>query len=215
MSVYGGPDIITDGLQLHWDVANKKSYPGDGSLLDLSGNNRHGTKAGTVTFIDEFGGIIQFSASSFSRYYNSNANFQYSDCTVIAASRYYGYAKQRTIASYAGNWLLGHWAGRTTAHYAEGWITSPSATNDTTWRIYASTVDYSADLYKMYVDGAVISSSNAGQLGGPNGISVGGFSGNAEYSDGQFSFIQIYNRVLSADEISQNYNALKGRYGLT
>jgi hypothetical protein len=27
MAIYGGPDIITDGLVLHLDAANSKSYP--------------------------------------------------------------------------------------------------------------------------------------------------------------------------------------------
>ena len=33
--------------------------------------------------------------------------------------------------------------------------------------------------------------------------------------DGAISFVRIYNRQLSDIEIEQNYNALKGRYGLT
>jgi hypothetical protein len=37
MSIYGGPDIVTDGLVLHLDAANTKSYPGSGSTwFDLS-----------------------------------------------------------------------------------------------------------------------------------------------------------------------------------
>ena len=39
MSVFGGPDIVTDGLVLHLDAANRKSYPGSGSTwYDLSEN---------------------------------------------------------------------------------------------------------------------------------------------------------------------------------
>ena len=44
MSIYGGPEIVTDGLVLHLDAANSKSYPGTGtSWFDLSGSNNHGT----------------------------------------------------------------------------------------------------------------------------------------------------------------------------
>ena len=44
MSVYGGPDIITDNLVLCLDAANPKSYPGSGTLwYDLSGNNKNVT----------------------------------------------------------------------------------------------------------------------------------------------------------------------------
>lgn len=208
-----GPKIVTDGLVLYWDVANKKSYPGDGSLLDLSGNGRDATKQGTVNFVNEFGGVVQFVASTNGRYYETTS-FRNVNCTVIGASRYYGSAKQRMITARSSNWLLGHWSGRTTAHYADGWIRLPSATNDTTWRIFASTVDYSADSYGFYVNGAKLAQSSAGANGGPAGISIGGYSVATENSDGQFSFVQIYDRVLSDDEILQNYNALKGRFGL-
>lgn len=44
MSVYGGPDIVTDGLVLCLDAANTKSYPGSGNTwYDISGNNKHFT----------------------------------------------------------------------------------------------------------------------------------------------------------------------------
>ena len=42
-----------------------------------------------------------------------------------------------------------------------------------------------------------------------------GWSGtNVNYFDGQLSQIYMYNRILTSDEITQNYNAGKGRYGL-
>ena len=34
------------------------------------------------------------------------------------------------------------------------------------------------------------------------------------YFNGEIGPIQIYNRVLSAQEVKQNYNALKSRFGL-
>jgi hypothetical protein len=34
------------------------------------------------------------------------------------------------------------------------------------------------------------------------------------YYDGRISNIQIYNKALSAQEVQQNYNALKSRFGL-
>jgi len=39
-----------------------------------------------------------------------------------------------------------------------------------------------------------------------------GIGGN--YSDGNISVVQVYNRALSAAEVSQNFNALRGRYGI-
>lgn len=36
----------------------------------------------------------------------------------------------------------------------------------------------------------------------------------SQYMSGQVSFLQIYNRVLTQSEITQNFNAFRGRYGI-
>ena len=54
--------------------------------------------------------------------------------------------------------------------------------------------------------GTYVPGSHYGQVGSAP-FGVGSFGGN-------FYFMMIYNRALSAAEITQNYNALKGRYGL-
>lgn len=49
MSIYGGPDIVTDGLVLHLDAGSSKSYPGSGNTwYDMSGNNKHATINGAT-----------------------------------------------------------------------------------------------------------------------------------------------------------------------
>jgi hypothetical protein len=44
MSVFGGPEISTDGLVVALDATNSKSYPGSGTTwFDISGKNNHAT----------------------------------------------------------------------------------------------------------------------------------------------------------------------------
>ena len=44
MGIAYNTSIVRDGLVLHLDAANKKSYPGSGTVWsDLSGNDRNGT----------------------------------------------------------------------------------------------------------------------------------------------------------------------------
>lgn len=211
---YGSKPIVTDGLILYWDVASPKSYTDGSSVIyDLSGNGNHGAVANSyVTYSSDYKGVITFQATSSSRVSIANTSFdkRTSNYTVIAGSRYYGYNRQRMVTSF-NNWLLGHWASGADVHYAEGWVTSTTRTNDTQWRIYAGTGDISGDTYKFYINGSLHTSSSGGSAG-PYGIQIGGL--NSENSDGQFSFIQVYNRVLPADEIAQNYNALRYRFGL-
>jgi len=53
MSASSGPDIITNGLVLHLDVTNRKSYPGSGNVwLDRSGYGNNFTLLNTPTFED-------------------------------------------------------------------------------------------------------------------------------------------------------------------
>jgi len=37
---------------------------------------------------------------------------------------------------------------------------------------------------------------------------------NSEFSNSQISFLICYNRILTAAEIQQNFNALRGRFGI-
>src|SRR6056300_1567619 len=68
MSLCHGASIVRDGLVLHLDAANVKSYPGSGTTwYDLSGNENnftldssgivHNSSEGTFTLSDEGGAI--------------------------------------------------------------------------------------------------------------------------------------------------------------
>ena len=62
MSLNHGPrTIIPDGLILHLDAANTKSYPGSGTVWkDLSGNGRDGTLIDGVGYSTDNGGTLVF-----------------------------------------------------------------------------------------------------------------------------------------------------------
>lgn len=213
MSYQNGPRIITDGLILYWDVANRKSYTSGSSLIyDLSGNNRNGT-VNNIVFSQNFGGVIQTSGTSTSNITLSNTllSLVSSNYTVIGASRYVPGATQRIITAY-NNWLLGHWANRSNSYFAGGFVSTQSSVSDNNWRIYAGTGHIINDLYNYYINGVLLDSNASGSYG-PDGIKIGGYI-SSENSNAQFSFLQIYDRVLSSAEVLQNYNALKGRFGL-
>lgn len=56
-----GPNIVEDGLVLHLDAANKKSYPGSGTTWnDLSGNGYNATLYNGASFNSDVGGNINF-----------------------------------------------------------------------------------------------------------------------------------------------------------
>lgn len=211
MGAHAGPNIPLDGLTLYLDAANSDSYPGSGTTwFDLSGNANHMTLFNNPIYtgsvfqfdgIDEYGTVagLNYSASSF---------------TIFGASRYTGDIRGRVITSVSSNWLLGHWGNRVERYFAGAWVYDTGATTDNNWRIYTATEDYTNDLRSFYVNNtAKVINSTAGSLGF-NGISLGRWSTGSEYSTCEVAFVLVYNRILSSSEISQTYNALKGRFSL-
>jgi hypothetical protein len=72
----------------------------------------------------------------------------------------------------------------------------------------------------LYVNGTqVFSRSDSGSLNAgtstyPYLTLMGRYGGAFNNAGGRLAKVQIYNRVFTTTEILQNYNALKGRFGL-
>jgi hypothetical protein len=210
------PRIITDGLVLCLDAANPKSYPGSGTTwTDLSGNGNNGTLVNGVGYSNNNNGVLV--TDGINQYIDIiSPNLSISNNTVICATRYVDLTTPgRIVSARSNNWLLGHHGGNSSSYYAEGWVYNPSNSGvGNIWRIYAAIGDYTNDVWGVYVNGQFIT-SNANGINGPNGFSLGRYGpGNAQYSKAEISFLYCYNRVLTASEIQQNYNALRGRYGI-
>lgn len=215
MSIDYNPNIVTNGLVLCLDAANPKSYPGTGSnWYDISGNGYIMTLSNSPTFSTSNGGVLQFNGTN--QYGSLTAlNYSTSTFTIVAGSRYSGATRGRVISATGNNWLFGHHSSGSERYYAGGWVYQ-GATNDTNWRIYTATENYAADLRSFYVNNSAIVTNSTSGSAGFNGLSVGryGVSTGSEYSTCEVSFIHVYNRILSSAEISQNYNAMRGRFGV-
>jgi hypothetical protein len=205
--------IVTDGLVLWLDAGTKPSYPGSGtSWTDLSGNNNNGTLTNGPTFNSDNGGIINF--DGIDDYVSVSINLSTSNNTIIAIARYSGTISRRVISSNSGNWLLGWWQGQTNKYYAEAWVSPDTGgTAETSWICYAGVGNYISDSWELYRNGvSIVGPNNLGGQG-PNGIRLGGWIAD-ESSTCQVGVVLAYNRVLSAAEVLQNFNALKSRFGL-
>jgi hypothetical protein len=208
---------VTNGLLLYWDAGNLDSYPGTGTTIyDLSGNGNNGTLYNGVGYNQVNGGVLTFDGVD-DIVYLSTPNLSSTNNTVMGASRYSGGVRGRMINAYGNNWLVGNWNNSTENYYAEGSIALGVGPSDTNWRIYSALGDVSGDSYSLYVNNSLSAGPSNGGSAGPNGITVGGIGlgiGNGEYSTGQFSFVLVYNRLLTVAEMTQNYNYFKGRFGL-
>jgi len=218
MATIGGANIIRNGLVLAWDIANANSYPGSGNtVFDLSGNGNNGTITGGVTYnAATVKGVLTTNGTT--GYISSTTpNLASTNYTVMGAARYNGATRARMINAYGNNWLLGHWSNGVANYFAEGWVSSAVSSqggSDTLWRIYTGTGNIGGDSYSFYINNILTNGPNNAGSAGPNGITVGRQTNGTEYSTGDFSFVLVYNRVLSDQEISQNYNATKSRFDL-
>ena len=88
------------------------------------------------------------------------------------------------------------------------------------WSHMCGTYNASTRTTELYINGSSNQGSNqsvGGSLSAFNDtrtIKVGGTGGNSAVWDGKIAIVQLYSRVLSATEVSQNFNEQRGRFGV-
>jgi len=229
----GGPDIIKNGLVFYLDAANSRSYPGSGTAWnDLSRGRNNGTLINGPTFNSANGGSIVFDGVNDYGQVNNNTLLNSASGTINIWFKYINIIPASSTASI----LLGKTdVGGSFNGY--NLIISPNGsifsqikginntilTQTTFSPIYPTnvwcnaTLTYSSGVsHALYVNSVVYSTGGCVSFtmsSQPLRIvdSVDTFWG---IMSGNIAMIQIYNRVLSATEVLQNYNATKSRYGL-
>ena len=236
MAFAHSPKIVTDGLVLALDAKNSKSYSGSGNTwTDLSGNGYNATKQGNATYNSN--GWWEF------RNVNGDNDFEYFNLSmdegVLKSTNTTGawsletwwrdkgtaYGNENIIVG-----RLGHHAGilqktagsavygqiRTNAGGTGQISTSTIPTTDDAWMhvVFA----YSNRTSKLYINGSLeetdTMSTSYTIYGHSNVINIGGYANNAYRTYADIAVVRAYTTELTASEIQQNYNALKGRFGL-
>ena len=88
------------------------------------------------------------------------------------------------------------------------------------WYYIVGTLDRDTDLVSLYVNGSLIGSNDCSSLGSIDNaageLTIGDYITNATYAvfQGSIAKVSIYNTALSQQQILDNYNATKGRFGL-
>lgn len=92
-----------------------------------------------------------------------------------------------------------------------------SGLTDGNWHFVTMTYKPSDGVIKGYIDGLSVGTvaTNSGNPVNSFTRTVGRFgTSTTYYTNGETPLAQIYNRALTAQEVKQNFNALKGRYGI-
>jgi hypothetical protein len=212
---YSFAGIVTDGLVLHLDAGNSTSYPGSGTTwTDLSGNGNTGTLVNGPTYSSANGGSIVFDGAN-DRITSSFATT--SGQAVTYAGWLYSTETAATYKNFVDSDALSPMIWWNTFGRIEfdgatsgGFTTTPVYRNQWVYVTLAKPSGSSSALY--YVNASYV--GTAGAYTTPAKTPTWFNRGGAEQWKGNCSVIQAYNRALTATEISQNFNALRGRYGL-
>ncbi len=224
MSLNHGARIVTDGLVLCLDAANPKSYPGSGTTWsDVSGNSNDGTLTNGPTFGSDNSGTIVFDGSN--DYIEGVHNTQLDLTGSMTAEVWFkltgspsdwvrilgkGDSTNRTFGLWyntSSNYFLYQRYGTSNMNAAGGTI----STN--TWYHLVGTS--SGNSHVLYLNGESIGTSSTGTTFYSSTATYKvGYAGYHTYHLGNVANCKLYNRGLTSSEVQQNYNAIRGRFGL-
>jgi hypothetical protein len=232
MAIYKNtPPIVTNGLVLALDAANPKSYTsGSATWFDISGNNNSGSLTNGPTYSNANGGSIMFDGTNdFINCGTSDTVSFPGNFTINFWARPFGSAlpfggvivSKRNSGTFQSNYQIGLSTSNIFTFsmngtpFADIASVTGSVVLNNNW--YNITCIKSGSTIQIYYN-TLLQNSGAAQVGNsalPNTVLRLGQNHdlNAPFS-GSLSLVQIYNRALTAQEVLQNYNATKGRFGL-
>jgi hypothetical protein len=213
--------IVQQGLVLNLDAGNPYSYAGAGTTwYDVSGNSYNGVLTNGPTYSSTNGGIINFDGVD---------DYSISTVASIPASSTVGiwikssnYSNKIPLSIDGDSYASGPNIYFNSSYI--NWNTGDGALNpfsgssypDSNWHYIVVTNDSSTNA-KLYIDGVLIGTAayRSTLSTTSNNFWICRFHGDNNYTiNASIGQVQLYNRVLSAAEVLQNYNATKGRFGL-
>jgi len=223
MSFYNGPTVVTNGLVLSLDAADRNSYPGSGTTwVDMSGRGNNGTLTNGPTFDSGNGGSIVFDGQNdFAGNTNTvvtvtNFTIEMFVYPITAQVDYERYFDASLGGGNTNAFRLYQFSGRGFGmDFNNGQFESfTGATTNNAWNQIAVTANGTNVV--MYVNGSAnrtyISSTVAANITRP--YYIGATGGAGEAANFRCAIVRWYNNGLTSTEILQNYNATKSRFGL-
>ena len=227
MAIHYNSKISTDGLVLCLDAANPKSYPGSGTTwTDLSGNGNNGTLTNGPTYNSANGGSIAFDGS------NDYVNFPGTASGILdfGTGNFSLCCWIKPGSGISGDGIINKRSGsrgyRLDIYSSQGirmLVVGDAGVTVTANQIYTVGTWYYVvgvaenNTLKLYIN-SILQTQTAtysGTLSNSGVLEIGRMDANNAYSlDASVAQVSIYNRALSAAEVLQNFNALRGRYGI-
>jgi len=223
MGTAAGPNIVKSGLSLYLDMKNKYSFSsGNSTWYDLTGNNHNGSLMLNPTYNN---GVITLDGTSYisipnSNYLNSSV---FTFCVWVRNTdkslNWNRLMSKKNAYTDTNGYEISLSTGTDQTLYIGGsdgsFATISNFCNWFDYKWHYVVVTFSGTTTTAYCDGVYKGSGSiASIVSNSRDLSLGRIDGEAGLTQwyGDYSVVQMYNRVLSSSEILQNYNSLKYRY---
>ena len=212
--------VVTNGLVLALDAGISRSYPGSGTTwTDLSGRGNNGTLTNGPTYSSDNGGVLDFDGT------NDYASVAQNIIGTGNASHTLEMWVNFDVLTSGRWWLavIGQYTGG-----SEHWIgSSPTSTQFGVWTGSQVTLDllginrwlhivgtFNGTTLTYYVNNSVGGSTSATFSFSNSNLNIGLPLSGENYFNGKISNVRMYDRALTASEVSQNFNATRSRFGI-
>jgi hypothetical protein len=231
MAVGYNPRTVTDGLVLCLDAANPKSYPGSGTTWSDLQSKINGTFTNGTTFSTSNNGAVVFDGvddyvtfgTSFTSLDLIDKSFQ---CWINKIGSSHKSIIDKDFDNGAPNY--GGWGFWIQSNNKLWWWNHANldllddglnTVTNGVWTNVAVTYNNTTKTANFYINGILNSSKTniniVEKSSGSAPLLVGSLRGAIGfYFDGSISLVLAYNRILTAAEIQQNFNATRSRYGI-
>ena len=224
-----GPDLITASLTECWDAANRISYPGIGTTWADLVNRKNCTLINGVAFDSSYMGFMEFDgtdgyADTGVQIWDGVGDFSataWFKTTASSGERDLICQRENTSNSQNnGLWLIrlsGSTLQMVLRDTGKTYTRTTSLSgdyNDGVW--YYVVIRRSGTTCYLSIDDIAeeVSVSAANDLAHANNVfRIGGFVNAADYWDGGIAAVTFYDVALSHEQIKQNYNCVKARFG--
>ena len=222
------PSFTSANLILNYDIGDSNSYSGSGSTItDRSGSGNNGTTVNSPTYSSGNGGYLTFTSSSSNYAYTGAINQTgFSMSTAYSTFMWVkttgngilldergqeaggGGWQDSVIEMVGGELRMGGWNGR------EIWTPATTQPTANSWN-YIGFVG-NANSYTMYVNGVSAGTFSRSTYPGTLYYSIGQADptkmGDGGYGNFLFGALHVYKSALTAQEVTNNYNATKARF---
>jgi hypothetical protein len=229
---FTGAPVVDGNLMVWVDAGQTSSYPGSGATwTDLSGNGKNYTLTNTPTYNSILGGgVITFAGAS--------SQYATTATTLFNSTTYKTYTMNLWVyPTGAGNFVQvdGQTTPNTSYHYSAieisaggtisfgqwtGSMTTIATSTKSLNAWYNLVITYNGTTATAYVNGASVGSTNIiwSSPGANTFMALMAIDttnmGTGAYASGSLGAFMVYNRGLTADEVTTNFNTLRSRYGI-